>query len=71
MSEPDQMRIRPVTVLNPGGGALDIADIDATIRQHREQGTEPYVDLGGGMQVPLAELADIEQESGRCGSRNG
>lgn len=52
---------RPV-VLNPDGGPLQIDDLPAFLAQYEEGGPfydeEPMIDLGGGMEVPLAELAD-------------
>jgi hypothetical protein len=43
-------------VINPGGGAVQVDDVDAYIAARRAEGFEPYVDLGGGMQVPLVEI---------------
>jgi hypothetical protein len=45
-------------VINPGDGAVQVDDVDAFIAERRAEGFEPYVDLGGGMQVPLAEIND-------------
>lgn len=47
---------RPV-VLNPGGGALQLDDVDSFLAGY-PQDQEPMIDLGGGMVVPLQELAD-------------
>lgn len=50
-------------VINPGGGAFTLSDVDAYIAQQRREGIEPYVDLGG-IEVPLAEIN--ESVSGDC-----
>lgn len=53
-------------VLNPGGGPLDIDDIDAFLAPYEEGGAlcdeEPMVDVGGGMEIPLRELVDTLDE---------
>lgn len=45
-------------VINPGGGPIDIPNVDAYLADC-DPDDEPYVDLGGDMIVPLREL--IEQ----------
>lgn len=42
-------------VINPGGGAVHIPDVDAFLADVDE---EPMIDLGGGMIVPLRELIE-------------
>lgn len=42
-------------VINPGGGAVDVPDVQRLIAEYRADDREPYVDLGGGMVVPLAD----------------
>lgn len=60
---PDQRRR---VLLNPGGGPLQIDDIDAFLAPYEQggalSGEEPMVDVGGGMQVPLRELVDTLDE---------
>jgi hypothetical protein len=61
-------------VINPGGGPVHISDVDAFLAEAREVHGEPYIDLGGGMIVRLAdhiqecreadEAARIESQDG-------
>lgn len=44
-------------VLNPGGGPYRIEDLDGFLESFPAD-EEPMIDLGGGMIVPLRELAD-------------
>lgn len=44
-------------ILNPGGGPYRIDDLDGFLDSFAP-GEEPMVDLGGGMIVPLREMAD-------------
>jgi hypothetical protein len=48
---------RQQVVLNPGAGPLDIADLDLFLEQFAAD-QEPMVDVGGGMLIPLRELAE-------------
>jgi predicted ATP-dependent endonuclease of OLD family len=51
-------------VLNPGGGAVMVDNAAALIAEYRANGFEPYIDLGGGMEVPLAEVTDYDEPGG-------
>lgn len=42
-------------VINPGGGSVDIPDVKTFLAEARESFGEPYIDLGGGMVVRLAD----------------
>ncbi|GAA2347374.1 hypothetical protein GCM10010170_034910 [Dactylosporangium salmoneum] len=42
-------------VINPGGGPVHIPDVTAFLTEARESHGEPYIDLGGGMIVRLAD----------------
>ena len=48
-------------IINPGGGPIDIPDVDAYLAACNPD-NPPLVDLGGGMVVPLAELLDTAEE---------
>lgn len=53
-------------VINPGAGPIDIPDVDDFLAA-ADPDDPPYVDLGGGMVVPLAELV----EPGCCAFHDG
>jgi hypothetical protein len=48
---------RPI-VLNPGGGSLQIDDVEALLDSYHGRSEEPLIDLGDGMLVPLDEMAN-------------
>lgn len=61
-------------IINPGGGPVDIPDVDAFLTDARESAGEPYIDLGGGMIVRLADhLQECREadEADRFESRDG
>lgn len=49
-------------VINPGGGPIDIPDVDAFLAMS-DPDDPPYVDLGGDMIVPLAELIEAPESA--------
>ncbi len=51
----------PGHVINPGGGPVDIPDVDALLAA-ADPDNPPLVDLGGGMIVPLAEVVDNAED---------
>jgi hypothetical protein len=61
-------------VINPGGGAVQISDVAAFLAEARESHGEPYIDLGGGMVVRLAdhiqEAREVD-EAARAESQDG
>lgn len=42
-------------LINPGGGAVHIPDVTAYLDGCRAEDIVPFLDLGGGMVVPLGE----------------
>lgn len=48
-------------VLNPGGGPYVIDDVEALLASLGPD-EEPLIDVGGGMVIPLRELADLAGE---------
>lgn len=61
-------------VINPGGGPVHIPDVGAFLAEARESHGEPYIDLGGGMIVRLADHiqeAREADEAARLESQDG
>jgi hypothetical protein len=50
-------------VINPGGGPVHIPDVAAFLADARESHGEPYIDLGGGMIVRLADHIQDAREA--------
>jgi hypothetical protein len=53
--------VRSRNVINPDGGPINIPNVDAFLADG-DPDDPPYVDLGGGMVVPLAELIETHDQ---------
>jgi len=47
-------------VLNPGAGPVEVYDVDAALAAAHADDQVLMVDVGGGMEIPLAELVTDE-----------